>query len=61
MRHYPQLAAERLDELGPEERNCGYKTLNLTVLAHPDGSPIAAWGVCNVLPLPPGNCRTPGR
>jgi hypothetical protein len=64
--HFSRIAADRLDELEPEERNRVYKMLGLTVLAHGDGSLEAKWAVDETLcrdnvTLPPDSCRTRGR
>jgi hypothetical protein len=58
--HYASLVPQALDQLSSEEKNRIYKMMHLQVLAQRDGTLIADWG-CNVLPLPPGSCRTPGR
>ena len=58
--HYVSLVPQKLDELSSEEKNQIYKMMHLRVLAQRDGTLIADWG-CNVLPQPPGSCRTPGR
>jgi hypothetical protein len=47
--HFSRIAADRLDELEPEERNRVYKMLGLTVLAHGDGSLEAKWAVDETL------------
>ncbi len=57
--HYTSLVPQELTELPPEEKNQIYKMMRLHVLAQRDGTLIADWG-CNVLPLPPGGCHTPG-
>jgi hypothetical protein len=57
---YAALVPQALIELTSEEKNRIYKMMHLQVLAQRDGTLIADWG-CNVLPLPPGSCRTPGR
>jgi site-specific DNA recombinase len=61
--HYSRIAADRLDELEPEERNRVYKMLGLTVLAHGDGNLEAKWAVDETLcrdnvTLLPGSGRT---
>jgi site-specific DNA recombinase len=58
--HYATLVPQVLTALSPEEKNQIYKKMHLHVLAQRDGTLIADWG-CNVLPLPPGSCRTRGR
>ena len=58
--HYASLVPQKLDELSSEEKNQIYKMMHLRVLAQRDGTLIADWG-CNILPQPPGSCRTPGR
>jgi hypothetical protein len=58
--HYASLVPQVLPGLSSEEKNQIYKTMRLRVLAKRDGTLIADWG-CNVLPLPPGSCRTRGR
>jgi DNA-binding transcriptional regulator PaaX len=58
--HYAPLVPQTLNELSSEEKNRIYKMMHLQVLAQRDGTLIADWG-CNVLPQPPGSCRTPGR
>jgi site-specific DNA recombinase len=64
--HYSRIAAERLDELEPEERNRVYKMMGLTVLAYADGNLEAKWAFggdpCrDSVTLLPGNCRTADR
>jgi hypothetical protein len=51
---------QALTGLSSEEKNRIYKLMRLHVLAKRDGILIADWGR-NILPLPPGSCRTPGR
>ena len=58
--HYASLVPQGLAELAPEERNRVYKLMNLRVFAGRDNALTVDWG-CNVSPLPPGGCRTPGR
>jgi site-specific DNA recombinase len=58
--HYASLVPQVLTELSSEEKNRIYKTMHFHVLAKRDGTLIADWGR-NILPLPPGSCRTPGR
>jgi hypothetical protein len=58
--HYASLVPQALSELSSEEKNRIYKMTHLQVLAQRDGTLIADWG-CNVLPQPPGNCRTADR
>jgi site-specific DNA recombinase len=58
--HYATLVPQVLTGLSPEEKNQIYKKMHLHVVAQRDGTLIADWG-CNVLPLPPGSCRTRGR
>jgi site-specific DNA recombinase len=58
--HYASLVPRVLTELSSEEKNQIYKMMHLNVLAQRDGTLIADWG-CNVLPQPPGSCRTRGR
>lgn len=58
--HYASLVPQALSELSSEEKNRIYKMMQLKVFAQRDGTLIADWG-CNVLPLPPGSCRTRGR
>ena len=58
--HYASLMPQALSELSSEEKNRIYKMMHLQILAQRDGTLIADWG-CNVLPQPPGSCRTPGR
>jgi len=55
--HYASLVPQALSELSSEEKNRVYKMMHLQVLAQRDGTLIADWG-CNVLPQPPGSCRT---
>jgi hypothetical protein len=57
--HYASLVPQALTELSSEEKNQIYKMMRLHVLAQRDDTLIADWG-CNILPLPPGSCRTPG-
>jgi hypothetical protein len=64
--HYARIAAVRLDELEPEERNRVYKMLRLTVFAHGNGDLEANWAfgedLCrDNVTLPLGNCCTAGR
>jgi hypothetical protein len=64
--YYSRIVPEQMNALEPEERNRIYKMLNLTVLAHEDGSLELNWALGSDLcgdnePLPPGNCRTRGR
>jgi site-specific DNA recombinase len=58
--HYASLVPQALSELSSEEKNRIYKMMHLQVLAQRDGTLIADWG-CNVLPQPPGSCRTADR
>jgi hypothetical protein len=58
--HYASLVPQALSELTSEEKNRIYKMMRFRILAQRDGTFIADWG-CNVLPLPPGSCHTPGR
>jgi DNA repair ATPase RecN len=64
--HYSQVATEGLERLEPEERSRVYKMLDLTVLAHENGSFEVKWvlggDLCrdNATPLP-GSCYTRGR
>jgi hypothetical protein len=58
--HYASLVPQALTGLSSEEKNQTYKGIRLHVLAQRDGTLIADWG-CNVLPLPPGSCRTRGK
>jgi hypothetical protein len=58
--HYASLVPQALTELASEEKNRIYKMMRLHVLAKRDGTLIADWA-CNILPPPPGSCRTPGR
>ena len=58
--HYASLVPQALTELSSEEKNQTYKLMRLHVLAQRDGTLTADWGH-NILPQPPGNCRTPGR
>ncbi len=58
--HYASLVPQVLPGLSPEEKYQIYKKMHLQVLAQRDGTLIADWG-CNVLPLPPDDCRTAGR
>jgi hypothetical protein len=58
--HYASLVPSSLQELSPEERRHVYRMLHLRILAHRNDILIADRG-CNDVPLPPGNCRTPGR
>ena len=58
--HYASLVPQALTELSPEEKNQIYKMMRFHVLAQRDGTLIADW-VCNIWPLPPGNCCTAGR
>ncbi len=64
--HYSQIVPEYLDALEPDERNRVYKLLNLTALAHENGSLELKWALGADLcrdnePLPLDSCRTPGR
>jgi site-specific DNA recombinase len=66
LNHYSRIVPEHLDGLEPRERNRVYKMLNLTVLAHDNGSLELKWALgadlCrDIEPLPPGGCRTRGR
>jgi site-specific DNA recombinase len=66
LNHYSRIVPEHLDGLEPRERNRVYKMLNLTVLAHENGSLELKWALgadlCrDIEPLPPGGCRTRGR
>jgi hypothetical protein len=66
LNYYAKLVAESLDALGPDERNRVYKMLNLTVLAHENGSLELKWALGADLcrdnePQPPDSCRTQGR
>jgi hypothetical protein len=58
--HYASLVPQVLPGLSPEEKYQIYKKMYLQVLAQHDGTLIADWG-CNVLPLPPDDCRTAGK
>ena len=58
--HYASFVPQALSELSSEEKNQIYKMMHLQILAQRDGTLIADWG-CNVLPQPPGSCRTLGR
>jgi hypothetical protein len=58
--HYASLVPQALTELSSEEKNQTYKLMRLHVLAQRDGTLTADWA-CNILPQPPGSCRTPGR
>jgi site-specific DNA recombinase len=58
--HYASLVPQVLPRLSPEEKYQIYKKMYLQVLAQRDGTLIADWG-CNVLPLPPDDCRTAGK
>jgi hypothetical protein len=58
--HYASLVPQALTGLSSVEKNQVYKMMRLHVLAQRDGTLIADWG-CNVLPLLPDSCRTPGR
>lgn len=58
--HYASLVPQALTDLSSEEKNQIYKMMRLHVLAQRDDTLIADWG-CNILPLPPGSCCTPGR
>jgi hypothetical protein len=58
--HYASLVPQVLPGLSPEEKYQIYKKMHLQVLAQRDGTLIADWG-CNVLPLPPDDCRTAGK
>jgi site-specific DNA recombinase len=58
--HYASLVPQALTELSSEEKNRIYKMMRLHVLAQRDGTLTADWA-CNILPQPPGSCRTPGR
>lgn len=58
--HYTTLVPQELTELSSEEKNQIYKMMRLSIRAQRDGTLIADWG-CNVWPLPPGSCHTPGR
>ena len=66
LNHYSRIVPEHLDNLEPEERNRVYKMLDLTVMAHANGSLDLRWALggdpCrDNEPLPPGGCRTRGR
>jgi hypothetical protein len=66
LNHYSRIAADKLDELEPEERNRIYKMLNLTVLAHANDHLEVKWDLggdpCrDNVTLLPGSCHTPGR
>jgi hypothetical protein len=61
--HFSQIIPERLDTLEPDERSRVYKMLNLTVLAHENGSLELKWALGADLcrdnePQPPDSCRT---
>jgi site-specific DNA recombinase len=61
--NYSRIVPDQLDVLEPAERNRIYKMLDLTVLAHEEGSLELKWapgaGPCvDSGPLPPGNYRT---
>ncbi len=58
--HYASLMPHGLAELSPDEKNRVYRMMRLRVFADREGVLTADWG-CNVLPSPPGSCRTPGR
>jgi site-specific DNA recombinase len=58
--HYASLVPQALSGLSSAEKNRIYKMMHLQVHAQRDGTLIADWG-CNVLPPPPGSCRTRGR
>src|SRR5215203_2965640 len=54
---HSQIAVEHLDNLEPEERNRGYKLLDLKHLAHENGNLAVRWTLCGNLcrdkdPLP---------
>jgi hypothetical protein len=45
LNHYARIVPEQLDALEPEERNRIYKMLDLTVLAHENGSLELKWAL----------------
>jgi site-specific DNA recombinase len=66
LKHYSQIVPEHLDNLEPDERNRVYKMLDLTVMAHANGSLDLRWALggdpCrDNEPLPLGSWRTRGR
>jgi site-specific DNA recombinase len=66
LNNYCRIVPEQLDALEPKERNRIYKMLDLTVLAHKNGSLELKWALgpdpCgDNEPLPPGNYRTRDR
>ena len=66
LERYARVVPERLDVLGPSERNRVYRMLDLSVLAQEDGGLELRWTLgadpCgDSEPPPPGSCRTRGR